>query len=124
MTRSARRREISRFNSSVKYFGEPAVQLAPDIGLVQQHRDHLALPWPGRPCRDNRQLGRLCIEAKAPALIFVGTTGAGLSGGNGITLDSCHPPHLDAVAARFARYWGHFWSVDKAHPRRALLTNN
>jgi uncharacterized protein len=33
---------------------------------------------------------RLCIEAKAPALIFVGTTGlgAGLPGGNGITLDS------------------------------------
>jgi hypothetical protein len=47
---------------------------------------------------------RLCIEAKAPALIFVGTTGlgAGLPGGNGITLDSCHPRHLDAVAARFA----------------------
>ena len=47
---------------------------------------------------------RLCIEAKAPTLIFVGTTGlgAGLPGGNGITLDSCHPRHLDAVAARFA----------------------
>jgi uncharacterized protein len=47
---------------------------------------------------------RLCIEAKAPALIFVGTTGlgAGLPGGNGITLDTCHPRHLDAVAARFA----------------------
>lgn len=47
---------------------------------------------------------RLCIEAKAPALIFVGTTGlgAGLPGGNGITLDACHPRHLDAVAARFA----------------------
>ncbi len=47
---------------------------------------------------------RLCIEAPAPALIFVGTTGlgAGLPGGNGITLDSCHPRHLDAVAARFA----------------------
>jgi hypothetical protein len=47
---------------------------------------------------------RLCIEAKVPALIFVGTTGlgAGLPGGNGIILDSCHPRHLDAVAARFA----------------------
>lgn len=47
---------------------------------------------------------RLCIEAKAPALIFVGTTGlgAGLPGGMGITLDACHPRHLDAVAARFA----------------------
>jgi predicted TIM-barrel fold metal-dependent hydrolase len=47
---------------------------------------------------------KLCIEAKAPALVFVGTTGlgAGLPGGGGITLDSCHPRHLDAVAARFA----------------------
>ena len=46
----------------------------------------------------------LCIEARAPALIFVGTTGlgAGLPGGMGITLDACHPRHLDAVAARFA----------------------
>jgi hypothetical protein len=47
---------------------------------------------------------RMCIEAKAPALIFVGTTGlgAGLPGGMGITLDACHPRHLDAVAARRA----------------------
>jgi len=47
---------------------------------------------------------RLCIDAKVPALIFVGTTGlgAGLPGGNGILLDSCHPRHLDAVAARHA----------------------
>jgi predicted TIM-barrel fold metal-dependent hydrolase len=45
---------------------------------------------------------RMCIEAKAPALIFVGTTGlgAGLPGGNGIVLDACHPRHLDQVAAR------------------------
>ncbi|MGQ0662890.1 MAG: amidohydrolase family protein [Pseudomonadota bacterium] len=45
---------------------------------------------------------KTCIEAKMPALIFVGTTGlgAGLPGGAGITLDSCHPRHLDAVAAR------------------------
>jgi uncharacterized protein len=44
----------------------------------------------------------LCIEAKIPALIFVGTTGlgAGLPGGNGILLDDCHPRHLDHVAAK------------------------
>ena len=44
----------------------------------------------------------LCIEAKIPALIFVGTTGlgAGLLGGGGILLDDCHPRHLDQVAAR------------------------
>jgi hypothetical protein len=47
---------------------------------------------------------RVCIEAGVPALVFVGTTGlgAGLPGGSGITLDTCHPRHLDAVAARFA----------------------
>ena len=45
---------------------------------------------------------QLCIEAGVPVLIFVGTTGlgAGLPGGNGILLDSCHPRHLDMVAAR------------------------
>jgi uncharacterized protein len=45
----------------------------------------------------------LCIEAKIPALIFVGTTGlgAGLPGGGGILLDHCHPRHLDYVAATF-----------------------
>jgi hypothetical protein len=45
---------------------------------------------------------KLCIEANIPVLIFVGTTGlgAGLPGGNGILLDSCHPRHLDMVAAR------------------------
>jgi predicted TIM-barrel fold metal-dependent hydrolase len=44
----------------------------------------------------------LCIEAKTPALIFVGTTGlgAGLPGGDGILLDDCHPRHLDQVAAK------------------------
>lgn len=44
----------------------------------------------------------LCIEAKIPALIFVGTTGlgAGLLGGGGILLDDCHPRHLDQVAAK------------------------
>jgi predicted TIM-barrel fold metal-dependent hydrolase len=45
----------------------------------------------------------LCIEAKIPALIFVGTTGlgAGLPGGGGVLLDDCHPRHLDQVAVRF-----------------------
>lgn len=45
---------------------------------------------------------KLCIEAKAPALIFVGHTGlgAGLPGGMGVILDHCHPRHLDMVAAR------------------------
>src|SRR6266851_1822177 len=44
----------------------------------------------------------LCIEAKIPALIFVGTTGlgAGLPGGGGIVLDDCPPRHLDQVAAK------------------------
>ena len=44
----------------------------------------------------------LCIEAKIPALIFVGTTGlgAGLPGGGGILLDDCHPRHLDQVAVK------------------------
>lgn len=46
---------------------------------------------------------KLCIEAKVPALVFVGYTGlgAGLPGGKGIILDHCHPRHLDLVAARF-----------------------
>ena len=45
----------------------------------------------------------LCIEARIPALIFVGTTGlgAGLPGGGGILLDHCHPRHLDHVAVHF-----------------------
>jgi predicted TIM-barrel fold metal-dependent hydrolase len=45
----------------------------------------------------------LCIQARIPILLFVGTTGlgAGLPGGNGILLDDCHPRHLDFVAARF-----------------------
>lgn len=47
----------------------------------------------------------LCIEARVPVLIFVGTTGlgAGLPGGNGIVLDDCHPRHLDLVAAKFPK---------------------
>ena len=45
----------------------------------------------------------LCIQAKVPALIFVGTTGlgAGFRGGMGIILDNSHPRHLDYVAAKF-----------------------
>ena len=45
----------------------------------------------------------LSIEAKRPALIFVGTTGigAGLRGGKGVRLDDGHPRHLDEVAARY-----------------------
>ena len=45
----------------------------------------------------------LCIEARVPVLIFVGTTGlgAGLPGGMGVILDHCHPRHLDFVAAKF-----------------------
>lgn len=46
---------------------------------------------------------KLCIEAKVPVLIFVGTTGlgAGLPGGAGVILDDCHPRHLDRVAATY-----------------------
>jgi predicted TIM-barrel fold metal-dependent hydrolase len=45
----------------------------------------------------------LCIEARIPALIFVGNTGlgAGLPGGGGVLLDDCHPRHLDYVAMKF-----------------------
>ncbi len=48
-------------------------------------------------------LYKMCIEAKAPALIIVGHTGlgAGMPGGMGIILDHCHPRHLDVVAAKF-----------------------
>jgi uncharacterized protein len=46
---------------------------------------------------------KLCIEARIPVLIFVGTTGlgAGLPGGGGVILDYCHPRHLDWVAAQY-----------------------
>jgi len=45
----------------------------------------------------------LCREAGIPVLIFVGTTGlgAGLPAGGGVMLESCHPRHLDNVAARY-----------------------
>lgn len=47
---------------------------------------------------------KLCVEAKIPVLIFVGTTGAGagLPAGGGVRIDYCHPRHLDDVAARYA----------------------
>jgi uncharacterized protein len=47
-------------------------------------------------------LYRRCIEARAPVLIMVGTTGlgAGQPGGGGVRLDASHPRHLDEVAAR------------------------
>ncbi len=43
----------------------------------------------------------LCIQARAPVLIMVGTTGigAGRPGGGGVRLDASHPRHLDEVAA-------------------------
>lgn len=46
---------------------------------------------------------KLCIEARVPALVFVGHTGlgAGLPGGKGVILDHCHPRHLDLVAATY-----------------------
>src|SRR4051812_4436474 len=46
----------------------------------------------------------LASRPKRRRSFFVGTTGlgAGLPGSTGIILDSCHPRHLDAVAARFA----------------------
>ena len=46
---------------------------------------------------------KLCIEARIPVLIFVGSTGlgAGLPGGDGVILDNCHPRHLDWVAAHY-----------------------
>ena len=48
---------------ALQFIGEvlrrPTVQLAPDIRLMQQHRDHLALPRPGRPRCDNRQIGKV-----------------------------------------------------------------
>ncbi len=57
------------------------------------------------PANDERWVPfyRLCMEAKVPALIFVGTTGlgAGMRGGRGIRLDTCHPRHLDDVAAEY-----------------------
>jgi uncharacterized protein len=46
---------------------------------------------------------RLCIDARIPVLIFVGTTGlgAGLPGGAGVILENCHPRYLDQVAVKY-----------------------
>lgn len=90
--------------------GQPALaefRRCLDIGAVDRSFAGLAVMGSGGlPASDPAwdPFYRLCIDARAPALIFVGTTGlgAGLPGGMGITLDSCHPRHLDAVAARFA----------------------
>lgn len=45
----------------------------------------------------------LCVEAKAPVLMFVGMTaaGAGIRGGLGLELDTCHPRYVDRIAARY-----------------------
>lgn len=45
----------------------------------------------------------LCIEARAPVLLMVGTTGlgAGQPGGGGVRLDFSHPRHVDEVAATY-----------------------
>ena len=46
---------------------------------------------------------RLCIEARAPALIMVGYTGLGatLPSGGGVILEYSHPRFVDRVAARY-----------------------
>ena len=46
-------------------------------------------------------LYRVCMEARVPVLVMVGTTGlgAGQPGGGGVRLDASHPRHLDEVAA-------------------------
>lgn len=46
---------------------------------------------------------KLCIEAKLPVLICVGTTayGSGARGGLGVLLEDSHPRHLDYVAANY-----------------------
>ncbi len=46
---------------------------------------------------------KLCVEAKLPVLILVGTTayGSGAPGGGGVLLDGAHPRHLDFVAGRY-----------------------
>jgi len=48
-------------------------------------------------------LYQLCIDARAPVLVMVGTTGlgAGRPGGGGVILDASHPRHLDVVAATY-----------------------
>jgi len=48
-------------------------------------------------------LYELCLEARAPVLIMVGTTGlgAGRPGGAGVKLAFSHPRHVDEVAATY-----------------------
>jgi predicted TIM-barrel fold metal-dependent hydrolase len=48
-------------------------------------------------------LYELCIEARAPVLIMVGTTGlgAGRPGGAGVKLAFSHPRHVDEVSATY-----------------------
>jgi len=48
-------------------------------------------------------LYKLCMDARAPVLVMVGTTGlgAGRPGGGGVILDASHPRHLDVVAATY-----------------------
>jgi uncharacterized protein len=45
----------------------------------------------------------MCIDARAPVLVMVGTTGlgAGQPGGGGVRLDASHPRHLPEVAAQY-----------------------
>lgn len=58
----------------------------------------------GYPCTDPvfEPFYEVSIAHNRPALVFVGTTGAGagLPGGGGMVLDDCHPRHVDRLAAR------------------------
>lgn len=45
----------------------------------------------------------LCVEANRPVLMLVGMSGngAGVRGGLGVELESCHPRYVDRIAARY-----------------------
>ena len=45
----------------------------------------------------------MCIEANRPILMLVGMSanGAGMRGGMGLELESCHPRYVDRIAARY-----------------------
>jgi hypothetical protein len=45
----------------------------------------------------------LCVEANRPVLMLVGMSanGAGMRGGMGLELESCHPRYVDRIAARY-----------------------
>jgi uncharacterized protein len=45
----------------------------------------------------------LCIEANRPVLMLVGMSanGAGMRGGLGLELETCHPRYVDRIAARY-----------------------